>query len=714
MIDPRQIKKAGGVQLFLPENELNRLKSRIEEDYFAALSDHEERMRRVQQFYLRWRGRTEPVGYNPEMFRVPITQWQVFSKWAKEQQSLFGDDAEVVAKPVGPNDQRHSRKIARFLNWRLFESMKIQNKATIFNFRKILFGRSIAYTPYVRDTYLVPLEGGGLTECVHYEGPGFFPLWPDDIIVPAEEADTIHDFSFVVRKYRATPDELLRGEGKLYQGIRKNFDAIVHHAATRRQRDDREDKVKRVKDLAEGVLYEGNLSGANTVQILEWYGRWRKLKGKKDAREDNLAGREDFESDIVIRYIPELQAVVGVQDLADIYPARKNRRPFVEASLVKDGSYWCPSFGELLERVETALTSNYNLGSKAGALSVGPLIFYNPASGFDPDSFEYEPGKAVAVDDPNGVKVVELRGDLQYPLANEQLLLGYGERITGISDMNMGRAADRPNAPKTARATIALLEEGDVRASLDTAVLREDWGEIIQHFWSLDCMYAPKQLFFRVAEDDSDGLSLERGGATLTEEDRFGQYDFDLKFATNVWSREQTKQNQLALYQIDLQNPLVLNNPRALWHVLAKVHECFGDDRFADLVPEPPDPGMPVDPKEEWTRLLQGEEIHCNPLDNDQLHIMVHNKQIEAAQQAPNVDEQALNDLIAHVIEHTTQLQQKKLMAELTSRLSASIAGGTGGLINPQPQQSLTNLHHTVGAMIAPQPAMGGPAKKAA
>lgn len=675
MTDPRrQIKKAGGVQLTFPANELNRLKNRIEEDYNAAISDHEERMRRNQTYYLRWRGRTEPVGTRAPLFRVPVTQWHVYSKWAKEQSSLFGADAQVVAKPVGPNDQRQTRKIERFENWRLFSSMKIQNPATVFNFRKILFGRSIAYAPWVRDTYTVPLEGGGELEVVSFEGPGFYPQWPDDIIVPAEDAETIHDFSFVIRKYRATPNDLLRGEGGLYQGIRENFEAIVQHAANRRQREDRSDRVKEVKDLAEGVLYEGNLSAGHTVQIHEWYGRWRKLKGKKDAREDNLTARETFESDIVVRYIPEMQLIVGLQDLKDLYPAKKNRRPFVESALVRDGSYWPPSFGEMLERIEQELSENHNLATKAGKLSVGPVIFYNPASGFDPDSFEYEPGMAIAIDDPNMVKAFEMRADLNYPVVKEQTVLGYGERVTGVTDMNMGRSSDRPNAPKTARATLALLEEGDVRASLDMSVLREDWGNIISHFWSLECMYAPKSLFFRVAEDDADGLALERGGATLTEDDRTGTYDFDLKFATNVWSREQQKQDKLALYQLDLQNPLVINNPRALWKVLDGIHKAFGDDRFIDLVPEPPDMGLPVNPKEEWTRLLQGEDILVNPLDNDELHIMDHNRRLKDAQSNPNLDENAYNALVAHVLEHTDQLQQKKLMAELTDRLAQNVS----------------------------------------
>lgn len=674
MVDPRLIAKADAKQIKLPKTELSRLGQRVDEDYRNALADHDERMRRFQSYYRRFRGRTDAMD-ETGAFRVPITQWQVYSKLAKEMASLFGADAEVVAKPTGPSDQTRVRKISRFQTWRVFDSMRIQNPATVFNFRKILFGRSIAYAPWHRDTYWVPLQGGGETECVSYEGPGFFPLWPDDVVVPAEDVDSLQDFSFVLRKYRATPDELLRGEDAgRYQNVRTNFDQILNESQSRQRRNSAEEMVKREKDQAEGVLYEGALSASNALEVHEWYGKWRRLKGKQDAREDNLARRNEYESELVIRYLPALQLVIGVQDLAEMYPAVKARRPFVESSLTKDGSYWGPSFGELLEAIEAELSANNHLATKAGKLSVGPVLLYKPASGFDPDTFEYEPGMSIATDDPNGVNLLQMRADLSYPVVKEQTMIGYAERVTGITDMNIGRAQDRPNAPKTARQTMALLEEGDVRASLDTNALREDWSQIISHFWAMESMYGSPELFFRVSEDDGRELfAVERGGAFLSEEDRMGRYDFTLKFATNAWSKETQKQNQLALYQIDLQNPLVIQNPRALWLLLDKVHRAFGDDRFADVIPEPPDAGLPVPPKEEWTRLLQGEEISINPVDNDQLHIMDHQRRLQSYAKTESYNEDAYNDMVAHILEHEAQMKQKMLMQALVDKLVEKI-----------------------------------------
>lgn len=717
MLDPRLIRKADARQLDLSPNELSRLGLRVQEDFRADNADHTTRMERFTRYYRRWRGRTDLPGIGDEdkaNFNVPLTQWQVFSKWAKEHAALFGEDADIEAIPVGPNDQGIVRKISRFMTWLMFNQVAIQNPAAVFDFRKIMFGRAHAYAPWVRETYDVPLQDGTMGEDLAYEGPRFIPLWPDDLLVPAEDVENIHEFSHIIRKYRATPEELRRGEQKgLYQNVKDNWDLICNLASHRSQRDFETETVKAEKDIAEGVLYDGNLSAGNTLIIHEWYGRWRLLKGKRDARADNWEGRQANESELVVRFSPDLNLVLGAQNLADMYPRKVHRRPFVEASLVKDGSYWCQGFGELLESLEDQLSDNSNNASRAGAFSIGPVIFYRPGSGFDPETFVYEPFTTVATDDPKAINVVQAHADLTYPVHKEQQLLGYAERVSGVSDMSMGRAIDRPNAPKTARQTMALLEEGDVRASLEMSALREDWSAILRHMWELCQDYAPEKLFFRVTEEDAKGLfDVRKGGAYMTADERNGKYDFLLKFATNAWSKETAKQNQLALYQIDLQNPLINQNPRALWMILDKVHKAFGDDNFCQLIPEPPDLGMPKSPREELTKMLQGEEVQVNPLDNDALHLLDHNKRLQDAREDPDRDEDAFRALVMHVMEHVQQMKQKQamqaIMQDLVGALQQNTETGQGLAAQPM-GMPLQNLHATLSQMIEPQAQPGAP-----
>ena len=271
-----------------------------------------------REYYRRWRAiATVPAQGEETASNVPVPfiRWNIFAKWAKEMDSLFGDDAEVVAVPVGPSDYRKDKKISRYMTWRVFNSMKLLNPFCEFVLRKLIFGKSIAYAPWKRETFR--LKG---QEVVDYEGPAFEPQWPDDIIVPAEEVKTIHEFSWVIRRYRITPDGLLEGEEKgRYQGITKNWEKIIRFAQHGTQREWEGEEIKQEKDDAEGIVYQRPLSSGEWITVLEYYGKWRPLKkGKKDASEWDFDRREMRTQEYRISYLWDLHVIIGLQLLEDL------------------------------------------------------------------------------------------------------------------------------------------------------------------------------------------------------------------------------------------------------------------------------------------------------------------------------------------------------------------------------------------------------------
>jgi hypothetical protein len=679
---PAPQKKQGqkSFQLKWPEAEVSRIASRIQSDYRNAISDHDRRMRRFVEFYRRWRCAVDAPLMGEEdtsNLPVPYCRWNVFTKWAKEMDGLFGDDAEIVAVPVGPSDYRKDKKISRYMTWRVFNSMKLLSPFCVFVLRKLIFGKSIAYSPWKRDTYEVAGE-----TVVDYEGPGFEPLWPDDFIVPAEDAETLHDFSFVIRRVRVTPDQLLVGEAEgRYQGITDNWDTIVNLAQHGTRRESEGEEVKRQKDDAEGVVYERPMSSGEWVTMIEWYGKWRPLKGKQDAGEWDFKQREMRQKEFVVRYLIDLNLVIGVQSLEDLYPTMRHRRPFVESSMCKDGTYWSPGYCEMLIDLEDELKVNHNLGTEGVQLATSPPVGYRPASGVTPETIVLKPGLGIPLDNPQtDIVQLQYRVNLEALTWKEQSVLAYGEKLTGLSDLQLGRQSDRPNAPRTATQTVKLLEEGNVRISLDTKVLREDMALVLAHFWDLEFMFSPEQTFFRVTEEDADGLfETNNGAAAITMEDRDGRYDFRLEFAGSVWSKEVKKEQALARYQLDLQNPIIVQNPRALWAVTNDAHEALGDPNFSDLVPEPAAPDIPIDPQHEWTRMQEGEDVHVNPMDNDQVHMIRHFKDFQQSQADPNRDPEAERALHSHYLNHLAALQAKTLQQAVIEKVMQAAAQSSGG-----------------------------------
>ena len=674
----------------------------------------------------KWENRVDPAPIGRERdpnHTIPLTQWSCYGKLARDLQALLGDDAEITAKPVGPSDTAKVHKIGRYMTSRVFDQMGLVNPLCVFAFRRILNGHSIAYRPWERRCFDTKVRGAIKRVC-DYEGPGFYPCEPGDIVTPPERGITsIQDFCFVGRRVRVTIDELQRGDGTLYQGTsdREFLEQAVRHARENGRVSDwafLDNKVQDERERSEGVDYDAHFDGGRSLWIWEWCGYWRPLqKRKRDADIDDLERRLPFEADWCIRYSPGLKKIIGVQDLIDIYPQMRRRRPFVESTLIKDGSYRPKGFGALLEDIEDDATANSRLFSKAGELSVWPVIFYRPSlSGLGSQlPHKLEPGEAIPTDDPSSVNVVKIIPNLEFGIARQQDLLAVAERLTGISDQELGRAVDRPNAPRTATGQIALIEQGNIRAWLDATVLREDMQVFLQDVWELDSSMLPTKdpgLFFRVTEEQAGGLFESRGGgAHMTSKEFGGKYDFSLKFATTVYAKEARKQQFLAFYQVAAASPLVMMNPLAMWNLLNKLAKEFGIEDFDSIVPKPPEPDMPKTPDQEWNQMLEGDYPEVNPQDNDALHIADHSKQIDDERQSPERDEQAIQFGVKHLIAHKEQQRVKMLMQAQVSQLVQSLQEPDGGgPVGAGIQRAIVN-HQAMNSPVQPgdKPAVQSP-----
>lgn len=722
-------------QIAISEAEENRLITRIENDFLMDKDAHQRRSRRFAGYIKRWENRVEAPAAGDEdkpNHTVPLVQWSCFNKVARSLQALLGDDADITAHATGPSDKGKVAKIGAYMRSRLFDQMEITEPLIIHLFQTILYGRAIYHRPWIQKSFDV-IEGGKRSRQCYYEGPDFIPCHPDDIMTPPERGVTsIQKFSHVIHRVPYTVDELQHGDGKEFQGT--SDPEFVKRAIQWAQQSGHGndwtnpdyDPTKQEQEKSQGVNNDAVVNGRRIIWVWNWYGSWRPLKKKGgDGEQDDLEKRLPFEADWVVRYIPGMREIVGVQDLLELYPKMKNRRPFGDGSLVKDGTYWSMGFGKMLTDFEDEATSNSRLFTDAGEMSVGPIIFFKPGSGFKPGAFEYGPKMAIPTEDPSGVKVVTIAPNMSYAITKTQETLSNAERVSGISDQSMGRAIDRPNAPRTATGQMALIEEGNVRAYLDSTILREDMEKFIGDVWDLDCDLVPKTdpgLWFRVTEEQAKGLfDTAKGGSFMTAKEFGGRYDFRLKFATSVYAREAQSQKVIAFYQAAVMNPLIATNPKALWVLTNKFAKAMGIDDFASIIPEPPDLDAPKTPDQEWTEMLEGDnDVHPNPADHDDLHLMAHMKQLQDAKQDPDADKQAVYLLIHHISETNQQKRTKMLMQVLTNQLMQQVAGDTHPAVQQmlgqamgqpqQPQQGgapggdIPAGPQAVGSQAAPQP----------
>lgn len=664
------------MQMQLPQAELTRLGHHVEECWRNARADHQTRMARFRRYYRRFRNLVDPIPESEKDktdYEVPLLQWHVLSKWADLMNAWLGPGAEVVAEPTGPYDQKIVTRISRMMSWRLFTYMRMVKPAAIATFRAVIFGRSHVYMPWEQEM--------GSQGRILYDGPKYIPLWPDDFIVPAEDVEDLHGFSWVAHKERLTPQQLLDGEraGK-YQGIADDYQAVIHHSHIGDYAND-EGELEGDKEEAEGVTRD-SVGTARTLTVLHWYGRRRLPVTDQDVDDDSVAGRELDETEILVHYCLELNRVIGVQSLEELYPKARRKRPFGEIALNEDGSYWTMGYGQMLEAIGDELTINHRLFTDGGELAVLPIVFASPMSGLDTKSMRMKAGQVIFTEHPDKVKEVRMTADLNYCLAKEQAMLATAERITGQSEQSLGRSSDRPNAPRTASGQVLMAEFGNLRGSLDNMFFKKALEEHLRHIWALEQQFAPEGLFFRVTEEELPGTAVRNGFGKMEQSDYDHEFDFTLKFAPSPWAKEAQGQRQLQLYQLDLANPLIVQNPRALWTITNRLHKALGDDNFADVIPAPPDMGVPLDPKTEWTMILQGDLPEVNPMDNDELHLADHARRLQMAKDAAP---EAVSALQAHMEQHMVQRQQKALMQQMVTQLADTLA--TAMPAEPKPAQ---------------------------
>lgn len=702
-------------QLLLSERELERLKGHIWDQFLGAKSNHERQVARFRTYYRMWRSlnTTRGSAVDGPDYQVPMVKWITSGQWARCMNALLGDDAEIIAEPRTPEGDRSAVKVGHYMSWRFFEYMQAIAQLSPFVFRAILFGRSFAEIEYEQEFYwerrqrndrdlakemstaekagrrwIRNQDGSVDIECLCYDGPRLRALWPSQVIVPAQDdVSNVSEFAWKIRRDRLTPQQLLDGEARgRYQGVTENWRAIMAEASQRQERDWWWDDERIDADEAEGVDHGSLLGNRDSVEVWRWFGKWRLPKGRREPTVENLSWRSQHESELVVTYLPKPGIVVGVQDLRDLYPRMRKRDPLVDLALMKDGSYFSPGFGELLAELQDESTINHALFRKAGQLSVGPIIFYKPSSGgFDPEEFEYSPNTAIPCEDPANVKLVTMGADLSYAEKMQQLLKIIAELVTGVSDQSNGQPGDTPNTPKTASGQAMLLQEGNVRASLDMLMLKDDMSRILSFVWELDCEYADPEVFFRATGDDANGLfDTVNGFGSMTSEDRSHAFGFDLKFATSNWSREARKQIMMQLYTLSIANPIVQTNPRALWTLLNRVWEANGEKTFNAIIPEPPETDRPRSPKEEWTMLLAGEDVEVNPLDDDKAHVMDHRSRLqqaafEAKENPARKDPRLMRSAMAHIIMHEQQIRRKMALQELVTAAANELQQRLGG-----------------------------------
>ena len=734
-------------QLKLTDAEKTRLKSQITDDYQDDSADFDNRNKALRRWYRLWRNAMDTNGFpNQESsnFSIPLCLWIIKAILAKELDALLGEESEIVVTPIGKSDSTRQEKVKKWLNWRIKNSLKLYTPFYDYLLQKRIFGTTLGYLRWETKTRMVkkmvaepqpdlpvedvdpmtqlpmvrmvpqePIMAPKEVEVIDYDGPELTVENLEDWIFPANAKNLECDH--FIRILKMTTDEMLdwAEAGKLDKKVLENEEIWkkLRHLAETGHPDQNitgtEREITEEKKAQEG-LPSVPTGREEEILVHNWVGKFR--LGVKD----NGTGGDKRTTEIVVFWQPDLHEILGACRLIDIFP--DGRRPFIISQATRDvNKIWGIGDCEMLEPINNEMDALHQLAMDAGAGSIGPVVFYNPASGYNPQSHKIEPWTAIPSTDPNGIKVVNL-GQIQlgpYVLLMNQLM-SFAERLSAITDPQLGRQSSQPNAPRTLGQQQILQGESNTLLLLGIRLERESMRELLQRIWDMDKRWLPKPYFFRVTEEDP--------GDVLTEEDMMGEYDFDIGPVTMVSNRAQRMQETMQLLTVLLQS----NVPPAVMALVKKIAVKLGHPDVAKLLPDMDAMKPPEKPEEENTRLIQGETVPVHPMDNHPEHIAKHEDlaaRIEASVIAlPNgtqIEAESLNPgVVGRIRAHVAQHQQAMKQGVTAGMNTMTPRNGSGTQLTPnvQPAQKqnqnmgappdlLANLRNQLGAMMN----QGGP-----
>lgn len=500
------------------------------------------------------------------------------------------------------------------------------------------------------DEYVVKVYRRSLV----HDGPCVELMEFEDLIVPYRSKD-IESAARVTHQYWLTitqiEDLVKSGEWDLSD---EDMERIRNRRAVRMEENEENDYLKRQKDQVTG---EGSRDVRDVrIDLPEEYRTYdsnRILIYEVHIRDDVHGDGEECD---VVYHIPyDLQKIAGVAYLDEVSPSGK--RPFVTIKYLPISDRWY-AYGmtDLLVDIQLEVNNILNTINNAQELINNPFFFYVPAStAVDPQILTgIKPGQGVPIQDPNGVVFPQFA---QQPLANlgamDSLLL-FGDRVT-VSPMTMGSPQVR-NAPRTARGTLALLSEGNVRTDvLVTRFQKTGWAELMHNLMGLYQRWTPDEKWYYVTG--------QQNPRRVRPADIRGRFEYSFTGNTVNTNREVLRSLAQVRYNTIMTHPDMAQDPFARREALRDFlrHWSEGVD-INRLIPQMPGMGAythpPMQQRDENQSLARGIPVDVLPTDDDTAHLREMD-QFEKSAAFESMSPEATVVYAMHKRQHAQQMQTK-------------------------------------------------------
>lgn len=526
-----------------------------------------------------------PPGPWPDAARlfISVTRYTLEKLHSDLWQTLFNLPQNIRLVPFGEEDVAKAQVATRFLHWTLRRVIDFQSVSSDLLFDALLDSAGIAKVVAYSPPWSLPATAERFFERI----VRIDALDQGTLLIPPDATGLQYpEARYIGQEFHFRADDLIRLR-------RQGYDIPSHDHFRHAESDQTPTERQRVELERDGhSLYPYH---PDTYLCVESYERFPLTA-------------HGPETDLIISWFPSAQAQDGthsaqghiarIRRLTDVYPQDdRPRRPFFPVTIWPQPRQWRGmNVPDRIESMQDLVNRLHEQVVNYGEVSMLPYVFANTfLTGDLPDLRQVRPGSVVPIDDVNGVEFAPSRSLNRHFMEQIQLALGNVEKDTSVTDFSLGRQSDRPNAPRTATATLSLLQEGRKTFSMLSKHAANQFAHLLtfyQRLWQEvmpNRFRAPTLPISQMENPESQDI-LQRlfGGhtetrtiaETLTREQLSGLFDAEVEI-----NPEAPYERQTLTYLAQLILPSTANYARGQRELLRRVWEGFDQKGFEQIWP---------------------------------------------------------------------------------------------------------------------------------
>ncbi|KKL62244.1 hypothetical protein LCGC14_2187140, partial [marine sediment metagenome] len=440
---------------------------------------------------------------------------------------------------------------------------------------------------------------------------------------PSEYNPKGSPYVFILLTYRISQVKALKESGQFNwltdAGLKKIIDATMASAGVTLAPSKTEDEIERQKDIIEGREHgqpdvrEKEDIDHLTANFVMCFDQW------------DVGGKGVDNTFWVIAR--DAEVLCEARLLQERWPSVRPYRPFAEAVAIPvSDRYYGISLLELGEGLYDLVKGTFDISFDSGQVANLPFFFYQAQSAFRAETIKLAPGEGYPVPgDPRQVVHFPNIQNRDQSWALNIIGLGFQmfERLMMIGDLQLGRVpTGKASALRTFGTTIALLQQGDVRA--DQLLLRLFGGirQIARNFHSMNRYLLPEGKEVRIVGWDGEAAKGYQTISKIEEIDVDMQFDFRPDFLlSNAAVLAQTMQSVMAIVISPLAIQFDVTDQNLIYNLIKDYIKALKLDPKRYTKQPRAELGPAILAEEAIDRFIDGTPVEGMPMEGGQGHL---------------------------------------------------------------------------------------------